>query len=561
MQKKIRPGRFSEKELSIIRKLSEMAKKRFLSLNKENQKKLLKRAEEAAKRREQREGKKKEKKKKDARTKKEKEKKRTKDLSDPRHQYQPGRNQKARLQAYTATALERMLGSTGEEERQQDTEAENPENRIWTGVGAASVLSFERMGQGRYWTHSSLAQKQAKKHAIRKMAEKAVQKIKSFYKKIRRRKGVLKGMKWLANPLYWIAAIVLLLLIIVIFLVCGILLEMEEDTRTYQCQVSVQTESYRELVSEYCEKYGIDDYVDLCLAVMEQESGGRGVDVMQAEQSYHNTSPPIDTAEESIDCGVHEICDCLEKSKTESPDDIPAISLALQGYNYGNGYIEWALNYYNGYSLENAELFSQNMCASLGLPRYGDPEYVPHVLRYYVPNEETTVTNAEASKLIKELRENNKADAAVWKVIEKGASLTDTVTYGMLDPPRQDDGRDHPTVLDCSSFVAWSFHKAGYTGIPYESTTRTFIDSKKFETIKADGLQPGDIGLKSATAPTGGANHVGIYCGKLKNGTKVWLHCTSENRQSLTGNSSGVLISPYTNFTYFRRLKKWNKTE
>lgn len=561
MERKIRPGRFSEKELSIIGKLSEVAKKRFLSLNKGNQKKLLKRAEEAAKRREQRERKKKEKKKKDARTKKEKEEKRTKDLSHPRHQYQQGRNQGARLQTYTASALERMLGGTGEEERQQDTEAENPENRIWTGARAASVLSFEGMRQGRYWIHSNLAQKQAKKHTIRKMAEKAVQKIKSLYKKIRHRKGGQKGVKWLANPLYWIAAIVILLLMTVIFLVCGILLEMEQDNRTYQCQVSENTESYRELVTEYCEKYGIGDYVDLCLAVMEQESGGRGVDVMQAEQSYHNTSPPIDTAEESIDCGVHEIRDCLEKGKAESPDDIPAISLALQGYNYGNGYIEWALNYCNGYSLENAQLFSEKMCSSLGLPRYGDPEYVPHVLRYYVPNEETTVTNAEAAKLIKELRENNKAEAAVWKVIEKGASLIGTVTYGMLEPPRQDDGRDHPTVLDCSSFVAWSFHKSGHTGIPYTSTTKTFIDSGKFETIQADELQPGDIGLKSATAPTGGANHVGIYCGKLKNGTKVWLHCTSENGHSLTGNGSGVLISPYTNFTYFRRLKKWNKTE
>ena len=39
---------------------------------------------------------------------------------------------------------------------------------------------------------------------------------------------------------------------------------------TYQAQVSEKTESYREMVSEYCEKYGIDDYVDLCLAMIEQ---------------------------------------------------------------------------------------------------------------------------------------------------------------------------------------------------------------------------------------------------------------------------------------------------
>lgn len=331
------------------------------------------------------------------------------------------------------------------------------------------------------------------------------------------------------------------------------------DSSTYQCQVSEQTESYRELVEKYCEQYGIEDYVDLCLAVMEQESGGNGTDVMQAEQSYYNTNPPIDTAEESIDCGVHELSDCLTKSGSRDSSDIPLISLALQGYNFGNGYIEWAKANYGGYSAENAVLFSQRMCSSLGYSSYGDVDYVPHVLRYYVPNSDTTITNEGAANLIKELKENNQVSSSkVWTVIEKGTSLCGKVTYGMLDPPRQDDGRDAPTVLDCSSFVAWCFHKSGFTGIPYSSTTATFISSTKFVTVPADDLKPGDIGLKSETAPTGGANHVGIYCGKRKDGTKIWMHCTSESGTSLTGNASGVMLGSYSNFTYFRRLKKWN---
>ena len=81
----------------------------------------------------------------------------------------------------------------------------------------------------------------------------------------------------------------------------------ESKDGTYQAQVSEKTESFRELVSEYCEKYGIDDYVDLCLAVIEQESGGTEPDVMQTAQSYYNVNPPIDSAEESIDCGTHKL--------------------------------------------------------------------------------------------------------------------------------------------------------------------------------------------------------------------------------------------------------------
>ena len=311
------------------------------------------------------------------------------------------------------------------------------------------------------------------------------------------------------------------------------------------------------MVSEYCGKYGIDDYVDLCLAMIEQESGGIPPDVMQTAQSYYNVNPPIDSAEESIDCGTHELSDCLTKAKCKDPNDINGISLALQGYNFGNGYIDWALKNYGCYTKENAQIFSAKMCAELGYASYGDVEYVPHVLRYYVMNEETSVSNESAKTILEELKKNNTAPAEAWDVIEKGASLIGSVKYSM--EKRQADGRDKPEFLDCSSFSAWAFHKAGVTSVPYGSTTATFIGSKKFHDISADHLQPGDIGLKSRTGETGGANHVGIYCGKLKDGRVVWLHCTSSSGSSLTGNIEGAMFGVYTNFTYFRRLKKWDK--
>lgn len=364
-----------------------------------------------------------------------------------------------------------------------------------------------------------------------------------------------------SNPVVWIV----LLVIVLIGAVAGVVAMVigsggaanSEDSSTYQAQVSEQTESYRELVAKYCEKYGIDDYVDLCLAMIEQESSGNPPDVMQTEQSYYNTSPPIDTAEESIDCGTHELSDCLKKAKCKNPSDITGISLALQGYNFGNGYIDWALKNYKGYTKENAVIFSQKMCVELGYSSYGDVEYVPHVLRYYVANPETAVTNGSAKSILEELKENNKADADVWAVIEKGASLIGSVQYSM--EKRQGDGRNNPEFLDCSSFTAWSFHKAGNNGVAYGSTTETFRTSSIFVDIEAKDLRPGDIGLKSPTAGTGGANHVGIYCGTLKNGTKVWLHCTSSSGSSLTGNDSGAMFGTYTRFTYFRRLRKWNK--
>lgn len=234
-----------------------------------------------------------------------------------------------------------------------------------SGMAARSAEKSARRVQGSIRAN---VQKQRMKKQIRKNGRKSAE---------QGAKGAVKGMEKAAkgvskiiasvvhavagNPVVWIA----LLVIVLIGAVAGVAAMVigsggsadSGDSSTYQAQVSEQTESYRELVTKYCEKYGIDDYVDLCLAMIEQESGGNPPDVMQTEQSYYNTSPPIDTAEESIDCGTHELSDCLKKAKCKNPSDIAGISLALQGYNFGNGYIDWALKNYKGYTKENAVFF------------------------------------------------------------------------------------------------------------------------------------------------------------------------------------------------------------
>ena len=374
-------------------------------------------------------------------------------------------------------------------------------------------------------------------------------------------KNLIGVMKRMANPIMLIVGIVILLFSAVLVSFAAVVgastgAASQENSDSYEANVSEQTESYRSLVETYCEKYGVDDYVELVLAMIEQESSGNPPDVMQTDQSYYNTNPPIDSPEESIDCGTHELSDCIRLANCKGPDDMAGIKLALQGYNFGNGYITWALNNYKGYTEESAKIFSAKMKAQLHVSGYGDVDYVNHVLRYYITVTKTSISNGDASKILKELKENNKASAGAWKVIEMGATLIGKVDYSM--EKRQGDGRDNPEFLDCSSFIAWSFHKSGYSSISYGSTTLTFIDSNKFETISADELQIGDIGLKSSTDATGGANHVGIYCGKLKDGTKVWLHCTSSSSTSLTGNTSGPMFGAYTNFTYFRHFKKFN---
>jgi murein DD-endopeptidase MepM/ murein hydrolase activator NlpD len=143
----------------------------------------------------------------------------------------------------------------------------------------------------------------------------------------------------------------------------------------------------RQLVEQLAGQYGMQDYINLILAVMQQESGGQGGDPMQASEGPYNTQYPhrpdgITDPSYSIQCGIQELKASLQLAGCTSPTDMAAIDLALQGYNFGSGFIPWA-HPRGGYSEANAQAFSQMEAADLGWSSYGDPDYVPHVLRYY----------------------------------------------------------------------------------------------------------------------------------------------------------------------------------
>ena len=131
-------------------------------------------------------------------------------------------------------------------------------------------------------------------------------------------------------------------------------------------QVSAEVLAYSDLIKKYAEQYGIPQFFNVICAVMMAESGGRVPDVMQASECPYNTKYPkkpngITDPEYSIEVGVHYLADCLQGAGCSSPSQMDELSLALQGYNYGNGYIGWALENYGGYSEANALEFSKLM--------------------------------------------------------------------------------------------------------------------------------------------------------------------------------------------------------
>lgn len=178
---------------------------------------------------------------------------------------------------------------------------------------------------------------------------------------------------------------------VVVFLVIilGVIGGIAASSRSSSAEsLSQEVLAYTSTIQKYASQYGIPEYVASIQAIMMQESGGRGTDPMQTSECPYNTRYPnspgaIQDPEYSIQVGVQYYADCVEQAGCESPADMGRLQLSWQGYNYGNGYIGWALTNYGGYSLENALEFSQQQAAAHGWSGYGDPEYVPHVQRYY----------------------------------------------------------------------------------------------------------------------------------------------------------------------------------
>ena len=158
--------------------------------------------------------------------------------------------------------------------------------------------------------------------------------------------------------------------------------------------LSAAVEKYREYVAKKAEVYKMNDYVDLILCVMEVESHGEGLDPMQAAEGPFNKKYPkvpngIQDPHYSIDCGIQELHAVLVEAKVSAPDDLDKIRVALAGYNFGNGYIQWVNSNKGGkWTLENAKEFSVMMATKMGWSVYGDPGYVEKVIGYYSSKDE-----------------------------------------------------------------------------------------------------------------------------------------------------------------------------
>ena len=298
-------------------------------------------------------------------------------------------------------------------------------------------------------TETSVKTAQVAAKASAKTAQKAAQAAKATAKAtaeatIAAVKAIIAGTKALISALIaggWITVVIIL---IVVLLGCAVSLFGGGSGSNAYTPVSAEVEAYEPLIQKYAKQYGIPEYVELIEAVMMQESGGRGLDPMQAAEGSFNTRYPhepngIKDPEYSIECGVQELKAALISAEVENPIDMEHIKLALQGYNFGNGYISWAKTNYGGYSYANAVEFSTMQAARLGWDSYGDTQYPAHVLRYYPYGRAFTSGGNQAIVEVALTQLGNEGGQPYWS------------WYGF-------DGR----VEWCACFVSWCADQCGY---------------------------------------------------------------------------------------------------
>lgn len=194
---------------------------------------------------------------------------------------------------------------------------------------------------------------------------------------------------------------------------------------------------YEPLVRQACQKYGIPGYEELILAMIMQESGGRLPDVMQSSESLGKRPNSIKDPAVSIDVGVRYFAKVLRAAGGD-------VRLALQSYNFGMGFIDFVKKRGGRYTKQLAVEFSQMMARKHGWRRYGDVDYVDHVLRYFKGN----------------IDQLGKASASGSVSGSVGIIGDAAYPYRNGDPSKPDRWGFYQRW--CTSYVAWRLNYAGY---------------------------------------------------------------------------------------------------
>ncbi|WP_298829901.1 lysozyme family protein [uncultured Planococcus sp.] len=202
--------------------------------------------------------------------------------------------------------------------------------------------------------------------------------------------------------------------------------------------VSPEVAQYRDAISSELAKYDMEGQTELLLALMMQESGGKGNDPMQASESKCGSIGCITDPDESISYGVEHFVSVFKSAKKD-------VKLTLQSYNFGSGFIDYVLKNGGSYTKELAISFSQLQYQKLkhtGIYKcnrpeaiqhsacYGDIGYVEAVLKY-LPSASTGNSAMIAGDLAAPVRNTMRVTSNYgWRNIGAGPEHHDGIDLG-----------------------------------------------------------------------------------------------------------------------------------
>lgn len=255
--------------------------------------------------------------------------------------------------------------------------------------------------------------------------------------------------------------------------------------------VPAEVLAHKPLLEKYAREYGIEEYINVLLAIIQVESGGTLEDVMQSSESL-GLPPNSLSTEESIKQGCKYFSELVASAEAKGCD----LNAVIQSYNYGGGFLDYVSNRGKKYTFELAESFARDKSGGTKVTytnpiaveknggwryNYGNMFYVLVVSKYL------TVAQFDDETVQAIMDEALKYEG--WRYVFGGASPT--------------------TSFDCSGLVQWCFGKAGI------SMPRTAQEQYNVtQHIPLSEAKAGDLVFFHSTYNAGTyITHVGIYQG------------------------------------------------
>ncbi|MCR0264754.1 bifunctional lysozyme/C40 family peptidase [[Clostridium] innocuum] len=210
--------------------------------------------------------------------------------------------------------------------------------------------------------------------------------------------------------------------------------------------LSAEVLKHQPMVEKYARENGISEYVNVLLAIIQVESGGKGNDIMQSSESLGLPPNSLDT-ESSIKQGCKYFASLLSSCKNQGIEDL---NVAIQSYNYGGGYVGYVAGNGKKHTFTLAENFARDKSGGkkvtytnpIAVERNGGWRYAYGNMFYAeLVNQYLTVAHFDDETVKAIMNEALKYQG--WKYV-----------YGGSNPN---------TSFDCSGLTQWCFGKAGIT--------------------------------------------------------------------------------------------------